>query len=118
MRLLIVEDEPIIRDLLKLYLKNHFEITEADNGRDGLKLSLEQDFDFILLDMFMPEMDGLEVWKNLRKQKDTPVLILTAQYSEQLEEAGKEAHTHFMLKPFSPKDVAAHILQSLTLPSS
>ncbi|OCA88065.1 hypothetical protein A8F94_09605 [Bacillus sp. FJAT-27225] len=118
MRLLIVEDEQNIRDLLKLYLKKHFDITEADNGRDGLRLSLEQDFDFIILDMFMPEMDGLEVWRNLRIQKDTPILILTAQYSEELEEAGKEADTHYILKPFSPKNVAAHILQTLSLTGS
>src|SRR5699024_2191711 len=82
-KILVVDDEERIRRLIRMYLEREdFLIEEADNGKDALDMALENDYDVILLDIMMPEMDGIEVCEELRKEKKTPVIMLTAKGEE------------------------------------
>src|SRR5699024_10664647 len=82
-RVLVVDDEDRIRRLIRMYLeRDHFVVEEADNGKDALEKALDNDYDMILLDIMMPEMDGIEVCEALRKEKSTPVIMLTAKGEE------------------------------------
>ncbi len=82
-KILVVDDEERIRRLLKMYLEREdFIIEEAENGTEALELALKNDYDLILLDIMMPEMDGIDVCQELRKEKNTPVIMLTAKGEE------------------------------------
>src|SRR5699024_11491351 len=77
-RVLVVDDEDRIRRLIRMYLeRDHFVVEEADNGKDALEKALDNDYDMILLDIMMHEMDGIEVCEALRKEKSTTVIMLT-----------------------------------------
>src|SRR5215510_13861349 len=80
MRILIVEDERKMANLLKSGLEeDHHSVTLASNGRDGLELALDQQFDAVVLDVMMPGLDGFEVARRLRgKGNRTPILMVTA----------------------------------------
>lgn len=66
-----------------MYLEREdFIIEEAENGTEALELALKNDYDLILLDIMMPEMDGIDVCQELRKEKNTPVIMLTAKGEE------------------------------------
>src|SRR5690625_6975478 len=81
-----------------------FDIEEAVNGSDVLELALTNDYDLILLDIMMPEMDGYEVCTELRKEKTTPVIMLTAKGEESNRVEGFEAGADdYIVKPFSPR---------------
>lgn len=81
--ILIVDDEDRIRRLLKLYLKREsFTIHEASNGKEAYNLAIENDYACILLDLMLPEMDGIEVASKLREHKDTPIIMLTPKGEE------------------------------------
>src|SRR5690625_2599120 len=82
-KILVVDDEERIRRLIQMYLEREdFVVEEAENGHDALKMALEEDYDAILLDIMMPEMDGIEVCSELRKEKTTPVIMLTTKGEE------------------------------------
>lgn len=110
-RLLVVDDEDRIRRLLKMYLeREEYIIDEADNGEDALELALTNDYDLILLDLMMPGKDGIEVCKELREKKATPVIILTAKGEEVNRVQGFEAGTDdYIVKPFSPREVVLRV---------
>lgn len=110
-KILIVDDEERIRKLLNMYLvREGYEITEADNGKDALNLSLKEDFNCILLDLMMPEMDGIEVAKNLRSEKSTPIIMLTAKGEENNRVEGFEVGADdYIVKPFSPREVVLRV---------
>lgn len=110
-RLLVVDDEDRIRRLLKMYLeREEYTIDEADNGEDALELALTNDYDLILLDLMMPGKDGIEVCKELREKKATPVIILTAKGEEVNRVQGFEAGTDdYIVKPFSPREVVLRV---------
>lgn len=103
--ILIVEDEKRLRDLLRDYLKKEgYQITLAHHGEEGLELALNHDFDLILLDVMMPFMDGFEMLKELRKQKNTRVFFLTAKaMDEDFIDAYEIGADDYITKPFSPK---------------
>ena len=85
-KILVVDDEERIRRLLKMYLeREEYIIDEADNGDDALTKALENDYDLILLDLMMPGKDGIEVCRELREKKATPVIMLTAKGEEVIE---------------------------------
>lgn len=109
--ILIVDDEERIRRLLKMYLeRENFIITETDNGEDALSLALENDYDLILLDLMLPKMDGIEVAKNLRETKDTPIMMLTAKGEETNRVQGFEVGADdYIVKPFSPREVVLRV---------
>ena len=78
-RILIVEDDGNIRELLRLYLEREgYEIFEAENGAVGLEQWKRCKPDMLLLDVMMPVMDGWEVCKKIREESDVPIIILTA----------------------------------------
>lgn len=110
-RVLVVDDEERIRRLLRMYLeRENFEIDEADNGKDALDLALQNDYDVIILDLMMPEMDGIEVCEKLRKEKTTPVIMLTAKGEESNRVQGFEVGADdYIVKPFSPREVILRV---------
>ncbi|KMY44135.1 transcriptional regulator [Bacillus sp. FJAT-27916] len=110
-RLLVVDDEDRIRRLLKMYLEREdYVIDEAANGDDAIELALSNDYDAILLDLMMPGKDGIEVCKELREKKATPVIMLTAKGEEVNRVQGFEAGTDdYIVKPFSPREVVLRV---------
>ncbi|MEW9674684.1 response regulator transcription factor [Lentibacillus sp. L22] len=109
--ILVVDDEERIRRLIRMYLeRDDFVVEEADNGRDALRMATETDYDVILLDIMMPGMDGIEVCQELRKEKDTPVIMLTAKGEESNRVQGFEVGTDdYIVKPFSPREVVLRV---------
>ncbi|MDU6092332.1 MAG: response regulator, partial [Staphylococcus lugdunensis] len=74
--ILIVDDEDRIRRLLKLYLEREsFNIHEASDGKEAYELAMDHNYACILLDLMLPEMDGIEVASKLREHKDTPIIM-------------------------------------------
>ncbi|WP_164668729.1 response regulator transcription factor [Virgibacillus doumboii] len=110
-KILVVDDEERIRRLVKMYLeKEDFIVEEAENGTEALELALATDYDVILLDIMMPEMDGIEVTKELRKEKATPIIMLTAKGEESNRVQGFEVGTDdYIVKPFSPREVVLRV---------
>src|SRR5699024_6634045 len=91
-KILVADDEARIRHLIKMYLeKEAFEIVEAKDGEEALNLALETNFSLIILDLMMPKINGIEVCKEIRKKKQTPILILTAKGEETIRVQGFEA---------------------------
>ncbi|CAM4146506.1 response regulator [Lacicoccus alkaliphilus] len=110
-KILIVDDEERIRKLLNMYLvREGYEITEAEDGEEALELALENDYDCILLDLMMPVMDGIEVAKRLRREKSTPIIMLTAKGEENNRVEGFEVGADdYIVKPFSPREVVLRV---------
>ncbi|MHA6259606.1 response regulator transcription factor [Sporosarcina sp. CAU 1771] len=110
--LLVVDDEERIRRLLNMYLtREGYEVEEAVDGADALEKALVTNYDCILLDLMMPEKDGLEVLEELREQKImTPVIMLTAKGEESDRVSGFEAGADdYIVKPFSPREVVLRV---------
>ncbi|MBO8128974.1 MAG: response regulator [Peptococcaceae bacterium] len=83
MRILVVDDERKIRNVIKSYLvQEGFEVGEADNGSAALARARNENWDLILLDLMMPSVDGWEVMRELRKESNIPVIVLTARGNE------------------------------------
>lgn len=111
MRVLIVDDEEMIRNVLREYVEfEGYEAVEAVDGMDAVKKCREQDFDVILMDVMMPKLDGFSAVKEIRKEKDTPVIMLSARGEEYDKLFGFEiGGDDYVTKPFSPKEVIARI---------
>lgn len=119
-KILVVDDEERIRRLVRMYLEREdYEIEEADNGKDALDMALENDYDLIILDLMMPEMDGIEVCEKLREKKTTPVIMLTAKGEESNRVQGFEVGADdYVVKPFSPREVVLRVKALLRRSSS
>lgn len=109
--ILIVDDDPQIRSVLRIALKQAaMDVTEAGDGAEGLAKAASGRFDLIVLDIGLPEMDGLEVCRTLRSTDDTPVLFLTARDDEIDRVLGFElGGDDYVTKPFSPRELVARI---------
>lgn len=111
MKVLIVDDEEMIRAVLREYIE--FEGGEADEAQDGMeavKKCRETDYDIILMDVMMPRLDGFSAVKEIRKFKNTPVIMLSARGEEYDKLFGFEIGSDdYVTKPFSPKEVMARI---------
>jgi two-component system OmpR family response regulator len=111
MRLLIVEDEPDLSRALARALRDEgYAVDTADNGADGLFNAESTNYDAVILDVMMPQMDGWEVLRRLRKTKKTPVLMLTAR--DQTHDRVKGLDTgadDYVLKPFDLPELLARI---------
>ena len=111
MKVLIVDDEEMIRAVLREYVE--FEGGEADEACDGMEAvakTRENDYDVILMDVMMPRLDGFSAVKEIRKFKDTPVIMLSARGEEYDKLFGFEIGSDdYVTKPFSPKEVMARI---------
>lgn len=111
MKILIVDDEEMIRAVLREYIE--FEGGEADEACDGMeavKMCRDNDYDVILMDVMMPRLDGFSAVKEIRKFKQTPVIMLSARGEEYDKLFGFEIGSDdYVTKPFSPKEVMARI---------
>ncbi|MEH7076513.1 response regulator transcription factor [Neobacillus drentensis] len=116
MRILIVEDEVRISQLLKMYLvRESYDVNVADNGDDGLSCVLQENYDLIILDVFMPGKDGFTVLEEIRKCKQTPVIMLSAQSGENERNRGFQLGANeFISKPFSPGAVLTKVKEILS----
>ena len=110
-RILIVEDEESIADLEKDYLElSGFEVEVANDGEIGLKKGLEGEFDLIILDLMLPGVDGFEICRQIRSQKNTPIIMVSAKKDDidKIRGLGLGADD-YMTKPFSPSELVARV---------
>jgi DNA-binding response OmpR family regulator len=111
LKILIVDDEDMIREVLKEYAE--FEghtVVEATDGMQAIKICREQDFDIIIMDIMMPKLDGFSTVKEIKKNKDIPVIMLSARGEEYDKLFGFELGIDdYVVKPFSPKEIIARI---------
>lgn len=109
--ILIVEDEPDLGKLVSEYLQaSSHETTNIYNGKEADTWLNENQADLILLDLMLPDMDGLAICKNLRKHSDTPVIMVTAKVEEIDRLLGLELGADdYICKPFSPREVVARV---------
>lgn len=111
-RILVVEDDPDISRLLEIHLSDiAFDVDIANNGVDGLNRASNYDYQLIILDLMLPDLDGLEVCRRLRSMEiHTPVLMLTAKSSELDRVLGLELGADdYLTKPFSIKELQARV---------
>ncbi|MCK7546794.1 response regulator transcription factor [Marinobacter koreensis] len=110
-RVLLVEDDEELRELLARYLSNQgFDVREAANGRDGLALAMGQDCDIVVLDIMLPDMNGLEVLRSLRAETHLPVVLLTARGDETDRIVGFEVGADdYIPKPCNPRELVARL---------
>lgn len=110
--ILVVEDEVSIATLLQYNLERvGYEVLLAHDGKDGLNMALERFPDLILLDIMLPIIDGMEICKEIRRQKkNIPIIMLTARDDELDKVLGLELGADdYMTKPFSPREVIARV---------
>jgi two-component system chemotaxis response regulator CheY len=117
-RILAVDDSPSMRDMVRIALTGAgFDVTQATDGEEALKLAKEHSFDLILSDVNMPRMDGIQLIRALRAEssyRHTPILMLTTDGSADRKREGKEAGaTGWMVKPFDPAQLIATMLRVL-----
>ena len=113
--ILIAEDDGDIRGLLKLYLEGEgFRVLEADNGADALALAREKTPDMAILDVMMPQMNGFELTRALRKYSDIPILILSAKSQDNDKILGLNLGADdYIGKPFNPVEIVARVKAQL-----
>lgn len=110
-RILIVEDEETIADLEKDYLElSGFEVEVANDGEAGLKKALEKDYSLFILDLMLPGVDGFEICRKIRDQKNTPIIMVSAKKDDidKIRGLGLGADD-YMTKPFSPSELVARV---------
>ncbi|MBE5851591.1 MAG: response regulator transcription factor [Lachnospiraceae bacterium] len=110
-KILIIEDEEAIADLEKDYLElSDFQVNIENTGDKGLAEALANDYDLIILDLMLPGMDGFEVCKKIREQKNIPILMVSAKKDDidKIRGLGLGADD-YMTKPFSPSELVARV---------
>jgi two-component system, OmpR family, response regulator len=109
--ILVVDDDPHIRDVVRFaFEKTGMTISTAQNGQEALKLFDRGVHQLVVLDIGMPEMDGLEVCRQIRKNSDTPILFLSAHDEEIDRILGLEiGGDDYVTKPFSPRELVARV---------
>ena len=114
-KILIIEDEEKMARFIELELSHEgYETDKAPDGRAGLELARQGDYDLILLDIMLPGLNGMEVLRRLRQEKSTPVILLTARDSVMDKVAGLDAGAiDYITKPFAIEELLARIRVSL-----
>ncbi|WP_159009042.1 response regulator, partial [Bradyrhizobium sp. S69] len=109
--ILVVDDDPHIRDVVRFaFEKTGMTISTAQNGQEALRLFDRNLHQLVVLDIGMPEMDGLEVCRQIRKTSDTPILFLSARDEEIDRILGLEiGGDDYVTKPFSPRELVARV---------
>ena len=110
-KVLIIEDEVAIADLEKDYLElSGFEVETENDGVVGLKRALSEDFDMYILDLMLPGIDGFEICKQIREEKNTPILMVSAKKDDidKIRGLGLGADD-YITKPFSPSELVARV---------
>lgn len=114
-RILIVEDEEKIARFVALELEHEgYQVEHAADGRTAVDLALERDYDLILLDVLLPQLNGMEVLRRVRKHKDVPVIMVTARDAVMDKVAGLDAGADdYLTKPFAIEELFARIRVAL-----
>lgn len=110
-KILIIEDEEAIADLEKDYLElSGFEVKICNTGNEGLQTALREEFDLIVLDLMLPGLDGFEVCKKVREEKNIPIIMVSAKKEDidKIRGLGMGADD-YMTKPFSPSELVARV---------
>lgn len=110
-KILIIEDEEAIAELEKDYLElSGFEVEIANRGDIGLRKALEEEYDLVILDLMLPEVDGFEICRQVRDQKNTPIIMVSAKKDDidKIRGLGLGADD-YMTKPFSPSELVARV---------
>ena len=110
-KILLVDDEPEILEISRDYLKaSAFEVVTASDGVQGLSAARREKPDLIVMDVMMPEMDGLELCKSIRRESNVPIIMLTARVEETDKLIGLEIGADdYITKPFSPRELVARV---------
>jgi DNA-binding response OmpR family regulator len=110
-KILVVDDEPRLLSLLEAYLRQEgFRVLTASNGREALPVARREKPDLIILDIMMPEMDGYEFMRLHRRERNTPVILLTAKVEEDDKVIGLEIGADdYVTKPFRPRELTARV---------
>ena len=110
-RILIVEDEESIADLERDYLElSGFQVEVANDGETGLNKAMKEEFDLIILDLMLPGVDGFEICREVRSQKNTPIIMVSAKKEDidKIRGLGLGADD-YITKPFSPSEMVARV---------
>ncbi len=110
-RILIIEDETSIAELERDYLElSDFEVELEEDGSKGLERALNEEFDLMILDLMLPGMDGFEICRKFREEKNTPIIIISAKKEDidKIRGLGLGADD-YMTKPFSPSEMVARV---------
>lgn len=110
-KVLIIEDEVAIADLEKDYLElSGFEVEVANDGKLGLEKALKEDYDLFILDLMLPGVDGFEICRSIRGEKNTPIIMVSAKKDDidKIRGLGLGADD-YMTKPFSPSELVARV---------
>lgn len=110
-KILVADDEAQIRDLLHLYLeKDGYEVIEAADGMEALRLIQREEIDLLILDIMMPGMDGYRVLRHIRENSNIPVIILSAKSEDADKILGLDLGADdYMTKPFQPLEAVARV---------
>jgi DNA-binding response OmpR family regulator len=111
MRVLVVDDEPMVREVLARYLQTEgFGVETADDGIQAIERFGARTPDIVLLDLMLPGIDGLEVFRRMRAANDVPVIMLTARGQETDRIVGLDLGADdYVTKPFSPREVVSRV---------
>jgi CheY-like chemotaxis protein len=112
---LICDDEPALRELIRVSLDHRFSFAEAHDGVECLAIARRLRPDLVVLDMMMPRLNGLDVLTEIRSDdelSETPVIVLTAQPAAR-EDAIREGASRVILKPFTPDEISAAVEEVL-----
>jgi phosphate regulon transcriptional regulator PhoB len=109
--ILIVDDEPTIAEVVELYLQREgFKVLKAADGMSALDLAAQQPPDLVVLDLMLPGVNGLDVARRLRSDRNTPIIMLTARNEEADRVVGLELGADdYVTKPFSPRELVARV---------
>ncbi len=110
-RILVADDEPKVLAIVRSYLqKDGFQVSEATDGKRALEAFRREKPDLVILDIMMPEMDGLDVLREIRRTSRVPVILLTARVEEADKLVGLELGADdYVAKPFSPRELTARV---------
>lgn len=110
-RILVVDDEARIRQIIRKYAEfEGFEVEEAVDGMQAIEICRKEDFDLIIMDVMMPELDGFSACREIRKFKKTPIIMLSARGEEYDKIHGFELGSDdYVVKPFSPKELMMRV---------
>lgn len=109
-RILIVEDEQYMQELMRIQLQSQFDLTLVDNGADVLQIFKSNEFNLILLDVMLPYINGFELCKEIRKSSNVPILMVTARTDLQDTVKGLELGADdYVTKPFEFEELLARI---------
>jgi DNA-binding response OmpR family regulator len=110
-QILVVEDEPSLAEVVSLYLKRAgFEVQVASSGGQAMSILEKRIPDFVILDVMLPEVDGLSITRWLRDHSDVPIIVVTARREEVDRIAGLEMGADdYVVKPFSPQELVSRV---------